>query len=122
MWSGWGLAVLGLGFAAFIGGVAVGDALMRNAAMAYGPAMSAGYLICGLLATVLMDVVAKWREGKATRTLIDEATGERFEFGGNAGDLLFVPVRYWSWIMLALTALWTVTLFDAQPPADFPPA
>lgn len=120
MWSGWGLAVLGLGFAAFMGGLFVGEALMTSFAMEYGPAVSAGYLICGVAATVLMDLLAKWRDSKPTRTLIDEATGERFEFGANSGDLLFIPIRFWSWIMLGLTAVWTFSLFNAQPPPDFP--
>lgn len=120
MWSGWGLAVLGLGFAAFVGGVFVGEALMSSFALAYGPAFSAGYLSCGLAATVLMDLLAKWRDSKPTRVLVDEATGERFEFGANAGDLFFIPIRYWSWIALGLTALLTVSFFNAQRPPDFP--
>jgi len=120
MWSGWGIAVLGIAFAALVGSALVADALTRSFAMAYGPAASAGCLISGVAATVLIDLLAKWRESKPARTLVDEATGERFEFGGNAGDLLFIPVRYWSWIMLALTALLTLSLYDAQPPPDLP--
>ncbi len=118
MWSGWGIAVAALAFAALVGSVLVGDALMASAGLAYGPAMSAGSLICGVAASLAVTLIAKWRESRPARTLIDEATGERFEFGANAGDLFFIPVRFWSWILLALTALLTIVMFDAtEPPA-----
>lgn len=118
MWSGWGFAVILLGFGLLVGGVAIGDALMRQFNLAYGPAQSAGFLISGGAASLLIAWIAKWRERKPGRSFIDEKTGERFVMRPSAGDLLFVPVRYWSWVFLALTALFSITLFDAPTPSS----
>lgn len=116
MWSGWGFAVILLGLWLLLGGVFIGDALIAYLALPYGPAQSAGFLISGASASLSIAWIAKWREGKPGRTLIDDKTGERFNIGANAGDLLLIPVRYWSWVFLALTAFWTVILFDAPEP------
>jgi hypothetical protein len=117
IWSGWGICVPIFAFIALIIGIEVGDLLMAQFAMAYGPAQSAGIVVGGGLATIALVALTRWREhreGTETRTFIDERTGERFDVRPNGGSFFFIPIRFWGWIMLALTAFFSYALFDAS--------
>ncbi|HEX8901804.1 hypothetical protein [Vitreimonas sp.] len=116
IWTGWGIGVVIIAFIGLMIAFAAGDALMTQFAMPYGPANSAGIIIGGVLAAIGMVLLTRWREQGESRTFIDERTGERIEVRPNAGSLFFIPTRYWSWIMLALTALMAFFQFDAVGP------
>ena len=116
IWSGWGIGVVIIAFIGLMIAFAAGDALVTQFAMSYGPANSAGIIIGGVLAAIGVVLLTRWREQGESRTFIDERTGERIEVRPNAGSLFFIPIRYWSWIMLALTALMAYFQFDAVGP------
>ncbi len=119
IWSGWGLGVAVLAILGLILAIIVGDALMSQFGMAYGPAQSAGIIVGGVLATLGMAALTRWREKGESRTFIDERTGERFEVGADAGSFFLIPTRYWSWIMLAVTAFFAYAMFDATPTSSY---
>lgn len=116
IWSGWGIGVVLIGAVGLFVGVSAAETFVNNFAMAYGPSQSAGIVIGGLLAASGIHFFARWRESGEARVFIDEASGQRIEVRPSAGSLFFIPTRYWTWIVLALSALFAVTMFSATEP------
>lgn len=105
IWSGWGILVVAFGFIGLLVGVAGAQAL-ENALNLAEPLASTVPLAAGLLLTAgQTHLFTRWRERGETRVLIDEATGQRYEVRPNAGSLFFIPMRYWTWIALALAGI-----------------
>jgi len=113
VWSGWGIMVVVFVAIGLLVTFGAADALVQF--LPYGPAQSAGMLIGGLLATSGIYLFARWREQGEGRTLVDQATGERIEVRPSAGSLFFIPTRFWTWIVLALTVGIAVLSFNSTP-------
>jgi hypothetical protein len=113
VWSGWGIVVVvfaAVGFAVTLGII---DALTPS--LGYGPAGSTGLIIGGLLAAIAIHFFARWRAQGEARTFINETTGQRVEVRPNAGSLFFIPTRFWTWIVLALSIGMAILQFNATP-------
>ena len=112
IWSGWGFLVLAFAAIGVIAATAGAEAITNvlHLAQPLEPAIALGTGL--LLAAAQIFCFTKWREGSGeTRTFIDQATGQRIEVRPTAGSLFFIPMRYWTWIALALagvTALSTI--------------
>ncbi|HYD87267.1 MAG TPA: hypothetical protein VEA80_07320 [Vitreimonas sp.] len=113
IWSGWGIMVVV--FVAIGLFVTFGAADVLEQWLPYGPAQSVGTLIGGLLATTGVYLFARWREQGEGRVFVDEATGERIEVRPSAGSLFFIPTRFWTWIVLALTLGIAALAFNSTP-------
>jgi hypothetical protein len=113
IWSGWGIIVVGFLAVGLMVTFGTTDALRQW--LPYGPAGSVGLLVGGVLAAAGIYLFARWRENGQSRTLIDEATGERLEVRASAGSLFFIPTRFWTWIVLVLAVLIAVLQFNATP-------
>jgi hypothetical protein len=119
IWSGWGIVVILIGAVGLFVGVGAGGAL--EAWLPYGPAQSIGAIVGGMLAATGIYFFAQWRESSGeARVFIDEATGQRIEVRPSAGSLFFIPTRFWTWIVLALSAFFAITTFSATGPALAP--
>jgi hypothetical protein len=100
IWSGWGFVVVIIGIAAFVVAIVVfpNHELL---AIVLGTLLAAGgnYGFARILGR------------KPDRVLIDPATNERVIL--QRGDsLCFIPVRFWTWIFVALgVALFVSTIF-----------
>jgi hypothetical protein len=114
IWSGWGIVVVLIGAIGLLVGVSAGSTFA--AWLPHGPAQSLGVMVGGLLASSGIYFFAKWRESGEGRVFIDEASGQRIEVRPSAGSLFFIPTRYWTWIVLALSALFAFTMFNATGP------
>lgn len=117
VWSGWGIVVALIAIAGLVIGVLAGDALGDSLGLAYGPAQAAGISIGGIFAAAGVFLFARWRESGQPRSFIDEASGQRFEVRPSAGSLFFIPSRYWTWILLALTALFAFSMYSSTGPS-----
>lgn len=103
VWSGWGILIIVFA----IIGVLVGQFAV-TAISGQGPVgeVPEAAITLGLVLTAGQTFLfTKWREGGPSRTFIDEATGQRIEVRNTAGSLFFIPMRYWTWIALALAGL-----------------
>lgn len=117
VWSGWGIMVLVIGAIGLVVGVMAADTLSETFGLAYGPAQSGGVAVGGLLAASGIFLFGRWRESGEARVFIDEATGQRIEVRPNAGSLFFIPTRYWTWIVLAISAFVAFSMWSATGPA-----
>lgn len=101
IWSGWGVLVLVFAvtgiLSAMVGAEAIANILHLNQPLDPAIAVCTGLL----LTAVQIFFFTKWREN-AGETFIDQATGQRIETRPTAGSLFFIPMRYWTWIALAL--------------------
>ena len=115
IWSGWGIVVVLIGAVGLFVGVGAANSL--EAWLPYGPAQSVGIVLGGILAASGIYFFAQWRESGESRVFIDEASGQRIEVRQSAGSLFFIPTRFWTWIVLALSALFAATMFSATGPS-----
>lgn len=119
VWSGWGLLVLVFLMLGFFLGAGAAKAIVAAYTFPVGTQANLMFLIGGALSAAMIYGFSAWRERKPARVLIDEATGERVEIGSSAGSLFFIPMRFWTWIVLILCA--AVTFTGASQTIDMPP-
>src|SRR5262245_50006786 len=121
IWSGWGIVVLLIGIVGVVVAGGASNTLMNQLGMGYGPAQSIGIIIGGVLSAVGIFLFARWREASGEgRVFIDETTGQRIEVRPSAGSLFFIPTRFWTWIVLALSAFFAFSMFSATGPTLSP--
>ncbi|MBL8536185.1 MAG: hypothetical protein JNM59_02140 [Hyphomonadaceae bacterium] len=105
VWSGWGILTVAFGFIGLIAAVMGAEALSNALHLAQPLDPSISIAVGLLLAAGQNHLFTRWREQGDPRVFVDEATGQRIEVRPTAGSLFFVPMRYWTWIALALAAL-----------------
>jgi len=103
IWSGWGILVIAFAVIGVLTAMAGAEAITNilHLAQPLDPAI----VICTglLLAAAQIFFFTTWREGSGeARAFIDQTTGQRIEVRPTAGSLFFIPMRYWTWITLAL--------------------
>jgi hypothetical protein len=121
IWSGKGIlvfliAVLGIVVGTPIAMLAqsLGGGMTPDAQPAY--AISIGLLI----AAVGNFYLARWLDDPAkTRTLVDPQTHQTFVFRDRS-SLMFIPVRYWTYILIGLAILGFVLAATGQMPPPPP--
>lgn len=111
IWSGWGIVVAIFMALGLLLTFALHDLLQQF--LPYGPAGSLSVLISGALSAFGIALLAKWGERRATR-FSDEQAGNR-GVTQSAGALFFIPIRFWSWIVLLLALALAVLQFRATP-------
>jgi hypothetical protein len=120
VWTRWGIAIPFLGYLGFLAGVelaiAIGQQLQTNASRL----MASGQTVGALLASLLVMIFEDWRSTrggeKRSRTLIDEATGERIAADDPGDTFFWLHSRRWIWLMLVVGLVCvTVTLSQRMP-------
>jgi hypothetical protein len=104
IWSGWGLGAAAFVVLGLFAAIGASDALQQW--LPYGPAGSIGFVIGGLLAALGIQLLTNWRERP-----VDDGT----EMRRGAGSLFFIPTRYWTWIVVALSTGLAILQFNATP-------
>jgi membrane protein implicated in regulation of membrane protease activity len=98
VWRGWGILVPVFVIAAFFVAAGVGALIPGNS-----PAEAAAMIpITGALAGVGIWLFQQQMDKRPKRAFVDEATGQRFEVGADAGSFFFIPTKFWAFIVPAL--------------------
>jgi len=101
VWKGWGLAIVGFIFL-FVLPVEI---LVENyLGVGQYKALAWPIPLAILLSAIPTTFVGMKLNNKATRVLVDEETGERFEVKPD-NSLLWIPMQYWGIILIAISAL-----------------
>jgi len=109
VWSGWGILTVAFGFIGLVAAVLGAEALADSLRLAQPIEPTITLAVGMLLAAGQNYLFTRWREKGEPRVLVDEATGQRIEVRPTAGSLFFIPMRYWTWIALALAGLLAAT-------------
>jgi hypothetical protein len=90
-----------IAFAAFLVVVGLGVAIPGNSPAEH----MAMFPITGVLAGVGIWLFDQRMDKRPKRVLIDEASGQRFAVGADAGSFFFIPTKFWAFIVPALSAI-----------------
>lgn len=119
VWSGWGLLVIVFALLGLFAGSVSAHAIVAAAPLPVGTMAKLGMIIGAALSAAMIFFFARWRENQPARVFIDQATGQHIEVRQSAGSLFFIPMRFWTWIVLALSALMVIS--GAADTIDTPP-
>jgi hypothetical protein len=111
IWQGWGIVVLGIGFAWLVAFFALAGAL--------GMGQDADTLIVGLAAIpagITTWFAGKRMNGRPGRELVDPATGERVVLK-DTHSLFFVPVEWWGPILVVAGVVFVIVGVTSGPAA-----
>lgn len=100
IWSGWGILVIVFGAIGVFGSILGIEALGPAIGLVGDLKNKIGLSLPGLIAAGLNYLFVAWRE--RGRIITNDVTGERIVLNNGPGSLFFIPMRYWTWILLAL--------------------
>ncbi len=109
IWSGWGVLSALITVLAFVGGVVLDLQLPK-----LGIPAPTGLVLAWIAAAALNWVVGRRLNGRPGRELIDARTGQRVLLVPNH-SLFWIPMQYYSVLMLLLGALVVVSSLSRVP-------